>query len=234
MAHIRSQNAKDLQITVQDCTLPGRAFESIATRISFDSTILPCSDSNDFGPGAGHLDYDMKMAYQATLDRTFILQQVARVLQEPEESAEHCHSWWQCQTSLDSCSCRCQTALDDTKAMSTDLRSMYEIRRRIIYLNFVYAQIFGSKQSMRDRSTVHIATWQTFPFGPEQRGPRYGWRLCLPLETKSELPCALGPPATQASIPDPWSTNKLNKRQQKWTDWRSDFQLRSWKNRATA
>jgi len=47
----------DLQITVQDCTLPG------------------------------HLDYDMKMAYQATLDRTFILQQVAKVLQEPEDLA---------------------------------------------------------------------------------------------------------------------------------------------------
>lgn len=54
--------------------------------------ILPWSGSNDFGPGVGHLDYDMKMAYQATLDRTFILQQVAKVLQEPEESAEQCHS----------------------------------------------------------------------------------------------------------------------------------------------
>lgn len=143
MARIRSQNAKDLQITVQDCTLPGRSFEPIATTwIFFDSMILSWSDSNDFGPGVGHLDYDMKMAYQATLDRTFILQQVAKVLQEPEDS------WWQCQTSLGifclldllihvqfirmSKSIRWHKYIKHNKAGFTDLRLMYKTGIHII------------------------------------------------------------------------------------------------------
>ena len=32
----------------------------------------------------GHLDYDMQIVYKAKLERKFILNQVAKVLQDPE------------------------------------------------------------------------------------------------------------------------------------------------------